>query len=94
MMASNFTMRFQKENGNLHINLRGDFDGSSAYILFNALKRNYDDSNKIFVETRGLRKVSPFGRDTLQSNLSEFKGSPSKIFFVRANSANRVPQQL
>jgi len=92
-MASNFTMRFQRKNGNLHINLRGDFDGSSACILFNALKRNYDDSSRIFVETRGLREVSPFGRDTLQSNLSELKRSSGKIFFDGSKSANIVPQQ-
>jgi len=46
-MASNFNILFKRKNGDLHIDLKGDFDGSSAKILYNALKRNCDeDSNK------------------------------------------------
>jgi hypothetical protein len=87
-MASNFTMRFQRKNGNLHINLRGDFDGSSAHVLLNALKRNYDDVHKIFVETSGLKTVAPFGREVLQSNLLGLRTRPDKIIFGGGNKAS------
>jgi anti-anti-sigma regulatory factor len=92
-MASNFTMRFQRKNRNLHIHLRGDFDGSSAHVLLNALKRKDDDAHKIFVETSGLRIVTPFGRDVLQGNLSELKAKPGKIIFGGRNKASLAPEE-
>lgn len=81
-MASNFTIRFKRKNGKLYINLRGDFDGSSAHVLFSALKRHCDDTAEIFVETSGLRQVSTFGRAVLQSNLSGLKGKSAHIRFT------------
>jgi len=74
------------------MNLRGDFDGSSAHVFLNALKRNYDDALKIFVETNGLKTVSQFGRDVLQSNLSELRANPGKIIFSGENKASLSPE--
>ena len=94
MMASNFTMRFQRKNGNLHINLRGDFDGSSAHVVLNAIKRKYDDADKIFVETGGLKTVSPFGRGVFQGLLSELKGKQAKIILSGENRADLAPEEI
>jgi anti-anti-sigma regulatory factor len=87
-MASNFTMRFQRKNGNLHIKLSGDFDGSSAHVFLNALKRNYADAHKIFVETSGLKTVSAFARQVLQSYLPGLNVNPDKIIFGGRNRAS------
>jgi anti-anti-sigma regulatory factor len=54
MMASNFTMRFQRSNGSLDIIIKGDFDGSSAHELLEALRRKSNDMQKIIVNTDGL----------------------------------------
>ena len=69
-MASNFRIRYRRNNGHLYINLKGDFDGSSAQVLSDALKRNCVKKHKIFVDTSGLKQVYPFGRHVLQGELS------------------------
>lgn len=92
-MAYNFTIRFQRKNANLHMNLKGDFDGSSAHVLSEALKRNCDDAHKIFVHTSGLRRVYPFGRDVLQSNLSGLKRKSAKIIFTGEKGTFLAPEK-
>ena len=84
-MTSNFRIRFQRDNGNLHINLRGDFDGTSAQVLLDALKRNCDDEHKIFVHTNGLNNVYPFARGVLKNHLPYLKGKLADIIFTGKN---------
>jgi len=91
-VASNFTIRYQRNNGNLYINLKGDFDGSSAQVLFDAVKRNCEDDQKIFIDTSGLRRVHPFGRDVLKSNLSSLKGKTARVIFTGENSEVLAPE--
>lgn len=91
-MASNFTIRFHRRNRNVHINLRGDFDGSSACVLFNALKKNCDNEDKIFVDTSGLRQVSPFGRGVLQNNLSGQERKWANITFTGGKARQIAPE--
>ncbi|MBN1102313.1 MAG: anti-sigma factor antagonist [Deltaproteobacteria bacterium] len=86
-MASNFTIRFQRKNGDLHIGLKGDFDGSSAHVLLNAIGRNIEETQRILVDTSGLRRVSPFGRDVLHANLSVLKLRLGKIIFIGKHEA-------
>ena len=81
-MASNFTMRFKKKNGNLRIILKGDFDGSSAKILFEALKRNCDERQRISVDTSGLWQIYGFGRDVFQQDLYSLREKSANIFFT------------
>jgi anti-anti-sigma regulatory factor len=87
-MASNFTIRFQRKNGDLHIHLKGDFDGTSAHVLLSALERNMEDAQRIFVDTTELRDVSLLGRDLLQASLSDLKLELGKIFFVGKHGAS------
>jgi anti-anti-sigma regulatory factor len=81
-MAPNFSIGFQKRNGNLHLTPRGDLDGSSAYELCNALERNCNDNRKIFVDMNGLRQILPFGVDVLQGQLSSLRGKLPNIIFT------------
>jgi hypothetical protein len=91
IMASNFTMRFQRKNGKLHIQLNGDFDGSSAHVLLNALKRNHHEKRNIFVDTSGLKKVFPFGREVLRCHLSALGFKPGSIVFSGEHAASLSP---
>ncbi|MBN2125478.1 MAG: hypothetical protein JW821_14365 [Deltaproteobacteria bacterium] len=86
-MASNFTIRFQRRNGDLHIHLNGDFDGTSAHVLLNALERNVQEEQRIYVNTAGLKDVAPFGREVLQANLSVLKANSDKIVFIGKDGA-------
>ena len=90
-MASNFTIRSRRKNNELHINLKGDFDGSSAQMLLNALRKNCDTGHKTYVDTSGLTRVSPFGLDILKSNLTDLKGKSTNIIFIGEHGATIEP---
>ncbi len=65
-MASNFKISLNRNNNSLHLNLMGDFDGSSAFELINTLKEHNGNSVKIFINTGGLSSLHPFGLDVFQ----------------------------
>jgi hypothetical protein len=60
-MASNFKMSIHQDNGDLHLKLKGDFDGSSAFELINVLKAYHGKVKKIIINTHSLSSVHPFG---------------------------------
>jgi len=62
-------------------------------MLFNALKKNYGNENKIFVHTSGLKQVSAFGRSVLQDNLSGLKGKWANINFTGENASQIAPEK-
>jgi anti-anti-sigma regulatory factor len=64
------------------MNLKGNFDGSSAQVLLEALRRNCDDNQLISVDTDGLKHIHSFGRNVLQSHLEELKKKPVEIVFT------------
>ena len=81
-MASNFSLRFLRNRTCLKLVLKGDFDGSSAHVLMNALKRNCNRFKNILVDTDGLRKIHPFGQDILTDRLPEIKRKSVEIVFT------------
>lgn len=80
-MAANFRISAHQFKGNLHINIAGDFDGSSAYELLNYLKEN-GKAKKIFIDTTSLRKVAPFGISVFHKNLYSIQSKKSKLTFT------------
>jgi hypothetical protein len=67
-MASNFKIFCNQKSDNLHINLMGDFDGSSAHELINTLKKYRGIAGKVFIHTCSLSSVHSFGLDVFQKN--------------------------
>jgi len=93
-MASNFKMFIHRNSDNLHIKLLGDFDGSSAYQLINALKKYSAGAFSVFIHTSSLKKVYPFGRDMFQANLHalnyKFFG---KLIFAGDHASEIAPEE-
>jgi anti-anti-sigma regulatory factor len=79
-MASNFKIYCLKNNGNLHLQLLGDFDGTSAYELIHTLERYHGNGGKVFINTCALSSVHPFGLEVFQKNCSIKKLSQSLTF--------------
>lgn len=79
-MASNFKISLHRKSDNLHLKLRGDFDGSSAHELLNILKAHNDNVKKIFIHTFSLSSVHPFGLDVFQKNCAVNKLARSLTF--------------
>ncbi|MFP4348352.1 MAG: peptidylprolyl isomerase [Thermodesulfobacteriota bacterium] len=80
-MSSNFQIRFKNRNGNLHIDPAGDFDGSSAWELIRLLEERYDGKGRVFIDTRNLRDICPFGCSVFQSHFFETRVPADRLFF-------------
>jgi ABC-type transporter Mla MlaB component len=72
-MANDFKIYSHRTESNLHLNLAGDFDGSSALELLNILKENLDNIARVSIDTSNLKKIHPFGRQVFNHKFSRFK---------------------
>jgi hypothetical protein len=88
-MANNFKIVMQRTGGNLHLNLAGDFDGSSALELLNMLKENLGNTVRITIDTGNLKQIHPFGRQVFNHKFSRFKHHPICVDFTGRN-ADRI----
>jgi hypothetical protein len=69
----------------------GDFDGSSAWELINAIKENLNNSKFIKIDTSKLKKVYPFGREVFKSNLLNVTDDRIHIQFSNPNALRIAP---
>ena len=89
-MAQNFKISINQTSDNLYIRLKGDFDGSSAFELFNTLKDNLNSAKCILVDTKKLKAVYPFGREVFNYNFSKMKNQRICIRFVGPDALHIV----
>ena len=90
-MAHNFKIFMHRTIDNLHLNLKGDFDGSSAFELLNILKENLDSAKRILIDTSNLKKIYPFGQDVFDHNLSKLLDHRIRIQFIGPNTLRSAP---
>jgi len=90
-MAHNFKISIHRTIDNLYIRLIGDFDGSSAFELLNALKENLNSAKFILIDTYNLKEVYPFGREVFYYNFLRIKNQRIRIRFVGPNALQLVP---
>ena len=80
-MQGHFQMSIKKNNGNIHITPKGTFNGNSAWELVHLLHGAYEGKGRIFIDTRYLKKVCPFGCDTFKNQLNKVLVPPEMLFF-------------
>ena len=73
-MAQNFRMLIRREKDNIHIELKGDFDGTSAFELYNALKDHSAKVGRIIINTGGNSSILPFGVSVFERLCSNNRG--------------------
>jgi hypothetical protein len=81
-MASNFEVSVDKKSEGFGLKLVGDFDATSAYELIYAIKKLPEDILKIFVNTDGLKDISPFDLDVFHRNMSPHDAQSRKLVFA------------
>ena len=91
-MAQNFKISTHRTLDNLYIRLMGDFDGSSAWELINAIRENLNSFKFIQIDTSKLKKVYPFGREVFKSSLLIVKDRRIRIQFSGPNALRIAPQ--
>ena len=92
-MASNFKVSVSRKRDRLDLKLAGDFDGTSACELLNALKDNCDGVVRVMVNTNGLKEIHPFGQDTFQKNLYQLKDQPFRLVFTGEKATRIAPER-
>jgi len=90
-MARNFKIKLHRTDDNLQIHLKGDFDGSSAFDLINAIKDNLKNYKCLKIDTSDLKKVYSFGRDIFNYNLLDIRNARIRIDFISPNALLILP---
>jgi len=82
-MASNFTISILRKGQNLHFNLYGDFDGSSAAELNQAIKANCRDVSLVYIHTDKLSdRIHSFGQRIFHTDFKLLMKKPYKLIFT------------
>jgi hypothetical protein len=81
-MAKNFRIFLHKTQDSLHMKLMGDFDGSSAAELIHVLRNNQTPYYQVFINTRELSAIHPFGMDVFQKQFSALQQSGPAVRFI------------
>ena len=79
-MANNFRVCTREHsNQSLSLQLFGDFDGSSACELINVLDESVKKSNKVDIDTDGLRTINRFGLNVFLPRMAWLNNTQADI---------------
>ena len=84
-MASNFKIISHRNGENIHIMLKGDFDGNSAWELFHFIKEKSKGIHGFFINTKRLNKIYSFGTHTFYRLLKKLKRSNIHVLIMGDN---------
>ncbi len=81
-MSRNFKIDTRHDHGSVRLRLSGDFDGSSACELLNAIEDCKETALRVLVDTGGLKEVHDFGRAVFERGSSLTTRSSAEIVLV------------
>jgi hypothetical protein len=81
-MSANFRIKSVKIDSSLLLHLSGDFDGTSAWELVDAIMAQYGGSGEVVIHIENLRKAYPFGVCLLENLLTEAVVPTRRVLFV------------
>jgi len=84
-------MNIHRRIDKLTIRLAGDFDGSSAWELINAIRENLPNLKFVKIDTGELKMVYPFGRDVFRNNILHVKNTRIRMQFSGPNAPQIAP---
>jgi len=87
IMATNFKIDAHRNDENLHLKLKGDFDGTSAHELLDVVKKRAAYTSRVFIHTSKLRDIHAFGLHVFHSNLDILKGKSVEFVFTGENAS-------
>ena len=80
-MARKVHIKYHRANGNLHFHPHGSLDDSLAWELINKIHSLYKGQGHVFVNTRELVEILPYGSHVLKNNLDNRVVPFSRLFF-------------
>ena len=81
-MASNFQLFHYQNRDSLHLHMQGDFDGTSAYELINALKKQIKENLAVFIDTNDINQIHAFGIDVFRNNFNMKVKNKANLIFI------------
>jgi hypothetical protein len=81
-MADNFKISVRKKRADLHIKLKGDFDGMPNYQLLRVLRNNSAVCARIFINTGSVKFVHLFAKNVFHKNLEFLYRQSCLLFFT------------
>ena len=81
-MASNFQLFYLQNADSLHLQMHGDFDGTSAYELINTLKNQKRDYFSVFIDTSDLNIINTFGIEVFRKKLKMLVKNNRNLQFI------------
>ena len=91
-MARNFKIRTHRNSDSIHLNLLGDFDGSSAHELVELLRKKCHGISKVFIHTNALKEIHPFGRNVFLNNLDSLNENCGNVLFTGEHAEELAPE--
>ena len=84
-------MNIHRRIDKLTIRLAGDFDGSSAWELINAIRENLNNLKFVKIDTGELKMVHPFGREGFRNNIACVNNTRIRMQFSGPNALQIAP---
>ena len=91
-MGCNFRISSHRNSENLHLRLEGDFDGTSAHVLLNYLKKHIRSNSRVFIHTNCLKDVNSFGKSVFRSHFDFMNGQSVSFVFTGDKAAQLAPE--
>jgi hypothetical protein len=76
-----FQIDLRNSSGNLHIQLRGEFDGMCAWELIKTIRQHGKTAGRIFVSVIGLTRVIPAGVELFKGHMKSRELPPDWLYF-------------
>ena len=81
MSSLNFSIDKKRKLGNLHIALSGEFNSMCAWELLKSVKRHNSAQGRVFVNTKGLARISPDGVALFKNHMPREKMPSDWLYF-------------
>jgi anti-anti-sigma regulatory factor len=86
-MVTNFRIKRDYQDHELHLRLSGDFNGRSAKELLEVISANGNSYPRVIIHTGGLDHIHPFGRSVFHSFLGSLRNRPLRLRYTGKNAA-------
>ena len=84
-MSSKFRIVASLESDALHLQMRGEFDGSAACDLIRRLEEGRSTAPQVRVDTSDLSSIHPFGKTVFEHRIRRLSQTTPGLFFVGKN---------
>ena len=93
-MAQDFEIFVQMEGEDVHLKLKGDFDGISAHELLDALATSCAPCSQVYIHSGSLKTLDQFGLQVFHSHFDHLKGTSLDLAFTGEHAFKSITKFL